>query len=167
MKNFKKADEKTCIGIEPNLDTSTVNLFFNDVKKLYVKFRKHEHCELKKLLKAKGINVKLRGGAGRTNYRSGGQLNKKYDLSNWLYIEASINDVNFFISFQPFDIDPNSHNQHALFDRIGISAYRGKYTTEKVLSNMIITDIELPLNDKKRNKICKIMYKMETEISNK
>ena len=38
-------------------------------------------------------------------------------------------------------------------DRIGILGYVGKYNADAVLSNSIITDIDLPLDDKKAKRI--------------
>jgi len=55
---------------------------------------------------------------------------------------------NVVISLQVFDIDPNSLNVHVLFDRIGIFAYVGKYSGSRAFNEMIITDIELPLDEK-------------------
>lgn len=64
--------------------------------------------------------VKTSGGSGKPNYSSGGTLSRPYDLSNHMYIDLSYKGNEILISLQSFDIDPNSHNIHVLYDRIGI-----------------------------------------------
>ena len=59
-------------------------------------------------------------GCGKTNYSSGGTLSRPYDLSIHMWIDLSYKGNDILISLQSFDIDPNSHNLHVLYDRIGI-----------------------------------------------
>ena len=57
-------------------------------------------------------------GHGKPNYSSGGTLSKPYDLTNHMWIDLSYKGNDILISLQSFDIDPNSHNIHVLYDRI-------------------------------------------------
>ena len=89
--------------------------------------------------------------------KQGKKVKKSYDLTNWRWIEIKTDTVSIFVSFQPLDKDINSSNKHALFDRIGISWYFEKYDEKEMSDNMIITDIELPFNEAKMDKILKII----------
>lgn len=136
---------------------------FYEFKMKYNEMREIERVKLRDFLLQNGFSdVSLRGnaGKGRKKYTSGKRLSEPYDLSNWKYIEATYNNVHFFISFQPFEIDPCSHNIHSLTDRIGIYSYVGKYEVERALSNMKITDIELPLDDNKMKRLCKMLQEI-------
>lgn len=129
---------------------------YEEIRNEYNNLRNSERIKLRDFLADKeGVTVSKhwRSGKGIKDYTSGHRLLKEYDLSNWLYIEGKIYDVNFFVSFQAFDIDPNSFNIHTLKDRIGIAFYTGDYTFEKVLDNMKITNYELPLSEKDMNEI--------------
>ena len=75
--------------------------------------------------------VKTRGGSGRPNYSSGGTLSRPYDLSNHMYIDLSYKGNEILISLQSFDIDPNSHNLHVLYDRIGIIFWKYEESDNK------------------------------------
>ncbi len=98
-----------------------------------------------------------RAGHGGTNYTSGSRMDAPYDLSNWLYIELEHNNVNFCISLQPFDQDPNARNRHVLFDRIGIYAYVGPYSPEDAFKNMMVTNISLPFTEEKLTELITII----------
>lgn len=143
-------------------DKNFLNFDFNEIQNIYYQFRKKERSELKEFLKGcKGIRVKNSGDRICENYTSGGKLQKPYDLTDWLYIEVEINDITVFITFQPFDTDPNSQNIHTLANRIGISYYlNGKYNFDTIFENMIITDIDLPLNNNKRQAIYDLICKI-------
>lgn len=115
-------------------------------------------------------------GKGSSTYgkrRSYKQLNPPYDLTNWKYVEVNKmyqidNDeieVHYFISLQTFDRDPNSNNIHVLMDRIGIYAYVGKYRAEEAINNMKITDITLPLDNDKLEKLCEILNSVGMKIA--
>ena len=73
---------------------------------------------------------------------------EKYDLSNWKWVCVKRNDVHFFISLQTFDKDLRTGNLHILMDRIGVYAYVGNYSSIDAQSKMMMTNIELPLDDK-------------------
>ncbi len=149
-------------------DTSTLKneYDFNEIKNLYVEFRKQECLELKRFLKhKKELEISMRGGCGRKEYTSGGRISN-YDLTYWKYVnypadEEGDNKINILISFQPLEVDPNSQNMHMLIDRVGISRYIGKYDANTVFNNMIITDIDLPLTSEDKEDI----YKAITFIS--
>ena len=116
---------------------------FDMIKNKYKQSRYEECTILAKFLREKGFSARV--SHGKENYTSGKSLSKPFDLSNWLLINASKNNVNFVISFQAFDKDPNSKNLHVLMDRIGIYAYTGKYSAIDAQTNMITTSFNLPL----------------------
>ena len=64
--------------------------------------------------------VRTGGGYGKKHYLSGGNLLRPYDLSNHMWIDLNYKGNDILISLQSFDIDPNSHNVHVLYDRVGI-----------------------------------------------
>lgn len=141
-----------------------MNIDFDKAKEEYFEVRYKQWKYLKdELEKVENVFVSKRGGCGKRKYTSGKRI-EPYDLSNWRYIEVVLDDVNFLVSLQPIDIDPSSHNKHMLMDRIGISGYVGKYNADTVLSNSIITDIDLPLDDKKIKRIFYIMLEMVSHI---
>lgn len=98
-------------------------------------------------------------GCGIPNYSSGGTLSRPYDLSNHMWIDLSYKGNDVLISLQSFDIDPNSHNLHVLYDRIGIIFEKdeesddkdGKSDNELKVSDdflkMETTNWELPLSE--------------------
>ena len=100
---------------------------FLEVRSQYNKLREEERNKISKYLRNhddfKNATVKAKRGSYK--YKSGKILEIEYDLSNWLWIDITINDVNFLISLQTFDQDPNTGNFHVLVDRIGIYAYGG------------------------------------------
>ncbi len=132
---------------------------FREIRNAYTKARRQERMVLADYLKSHGFSVTTGGasGQGRTNYTAGGTLSVPYDLSNWIWLDASLDDVNFFISFQPFDSDPNSGNFHVLYDRIGVYMYTGKYCAEDARKLMRITPIDLPLDAEKLEKMEQIL----------
>ncbi len=91
--------------------------------------------------------------AGVKKYNSGGKLIEEYDLSNWKWVCVKRNDVHFFVSLQTFDRDPCTGNLHILMDRIGVYAYVGNYSSVDAQIKMMMTNIELPLDDKKLNEL--------------
>lgn len=138
---------------------------FLEIKEKYNELREKERIKLRDFLIKKGfenISQRSNAGKGKRNYTSGKRLTLPYNLSNWLYIEATLDEVNFFISFQSFDIDPCSKNLHSLTDRIGISFYTGKYNPSYISANMKITNIELPLDDEKMKQIYQIILEIAT-----
>ena len=137
------------------------------LKEKYNRIREEEKEKLRRFLINKGIeNIPKRSnsGKGKSAYTSGKRLSLPYDLSNWKYIELTFQEVNFFISFQTFDMDPSSKNIHTLMDRIGISFYTGRYDPNIVFSNMKITNIELPFDNKKMEQIYQIIINIAPHI---
>lgn len=132
---------------------------FKEIQEKYNQLREEERKKLRNYLKDNGFLVKTGGtaGKGRTNYTSGKRLKPPYDLSNWKYVEASLDEVNFLLSLQPYDIDPGSHSMHNLDNRLGVFSYVGKYVSERAIAEMKITDIELPLDDEMMNRLCEIL----------
>ena len=99
--------------------------------------------------------VKTGLGCGKRNYSSGGTLSRPYDLSNHMYIDLSYKGNEILISLQSFDIDPNSHNIHVLYDRIGIMFEKdgiilfpdNKSEVRDAFLKMETTNWELPLSE--------------------
>lgn len=142
---------------------------FNIIKKAYFEAREYEWERLREYLKSKKLKIVIRGngGCGSKTYCSNNKLKVTYDLSNWRWIDIALENGDMvFISFQPFDKDSDSNSTHALFDRIGISRYKKrenntreeKYReTKEITENMLITDVELPFDDDKMERIYKII----------
>lgn len=138
--------------------------------------REYEWKKLRKYLSDNNITiVNGRSGCGSQTYSSNRRLNPPYDLSNWRWIDITLKNGGMaFISFQPFDKDNNTNNSHVLFDRIGISWYEKRKDnsnlekqkeTAMIINNMFITDIELPLDENKMNKICDIIKFLSDNIT--
>lgn len=157
---------------------------FIDVKNEYIKMREYERMELVKsladFLKHDNRFVVKKGssGKGKCNYSSAKRFdNDRYDLSNWKWVEITMperNNHSCVISLNMLERDPNSGNEHALYDRIGffVSASDETYGV-KVDERQIITNIDLPLNDEKKDIIKNIlqevvikqMWKMDFSIN--
>ena len=99
--------------------------------------------------------VRTGGGYGNKHYSSGGTLSIPYDLSNHMWIDLSYKGNDILISLQSFDIDPNSHNIHVLYDRIGIIFGKdgkillpdNKSEVSDAFLKMETTNWELPLSE--------------------
>ena len=126
---------------------------FIDSKNKYVELRNVERNNIIEFLKTNGYCIKKAGGKGRKNYTSNNTLKIPYDLSNWKWIDAEKEDVCYLISLQAFDLDIISGNYHVLMDRLGVYKYT-QYNSKEAFENMVITDIELPMNDEK---MCKLL----------
>ena len=95
------------------------------------------------------------GGRGAEKYTSGRRLSRPYDLSNHMWIDLSYKGNEILISLQSFDIDPNSHNIHVLYDRIGIMFEKdciillpdNKSEVSDAFLKMETTNWELPLSE--------------------
>lgn len=104
-----------------------------------------------------GTNKFVRAGRGygKKDYSSGRTLSRPYDLSNHMYIDLSYKGNIILISLQSFDIDPNSHNIHVLYDRIGIMFEKdgiillpdNKSKVSDAFLKMETTNWELPLSE--------------------
>lgn len=131
---------------------------FENVQQKYKELREDERKSLSSYLtenidKQIGLEVEDGNGAGKgRKYKSGNRI-VQYDLSNWKWVElkGTDNSFNCIISLNMYEVDPNSANFHALFDRIGL------YITYKIehhyYQTQIYTDIDLPLNDEKKEQI--------------
>lgn len=126
---------------------------FTEVKTEYVNYRERERQAIRDHLVNKGFKVSMspKAGKGIKDYTSAGTI-KPYDLSNWKFITASKDGKEIFISLQSFDLDRNSHNHHVLYDRIGLYTYE-IYNSEAAFTEMITTDIDLPMNEDKFMKL--------------
>ena len=119
---------------------------FIEAKAIYKQAREEERRKLIDVLNHHEYKATYRGGRGRKDYTSGSKM-KPYDLSNFMYIEATKGNTNYFISLQPFDTDPNSFNRHFLPDRIGLCKYTGRYDPDYIYTNITVLNIDLPLSD--------------------
>ena len=117
---------------------------FIEAQRNYEVAREMQRQGIMAYLRDNGYNVKTRGGRGIKRYTSGGRM-KPYNLNNFKYIEAERNGITYFLSLNPFDMDPNSKSRHFLPDRIGICKYKGKYNADYVYDNLQVTNIDLPL----------------------
>lgn len=122
---------------------------FNEIKTEYENCREKERQAIRDHLAIRGYSVSksARSGKGLINYTSSGRI-KPFDLRNWKFITAAKDGKEIFISLQAFDQDKHSHNHHVLYDRIGIYAYE-TYSAEDAYNNMLITDIDLPMDEAK------------------
>lgn len=135
---------------------------FGAIKNSYEQARESERKDLAKYLaKYKGIEDVLRvvsggrSGKGLKEYTSGKRI-KVYDLSNWKWVEITDDsDFECVVSLNMPDIDPRSGNAHTLLDRVGliVSYHKGGHYYETT----IYTDIDLPLDDAKKEKIAQLV----------
>ena len=144
---------------------------FLKIKEAYKSARTEEKKRIKAFLLSKrdsdgnliflkekdGTNTFVRAGRGygKKDYSSGRTLSRPYDLSNHMYIDLSYKGNIILISLQSFDIDPNSHNIHVLYDRIGIMFEKdgiillpdNKSKVSDAFLKMETTNWELPLSE--------------------
>lgn len=132
-----------------------------EVRDEYEKQREQQRVELRKYLsaheglKAAGLEVLTRGGKGSINYRG------NYDLRNWKWVTVkSADGFDCAVSLNMLDIDPDTKDIHSLYDRIGL-----------VLSpdpkDWHHTDIDLPLDKGKMDKIADHVIKQYNEFKKK
>ena len=130
---------------------------FIRIREQYNDLREQQRKEIAAYLKDNNFVVKDgRSGRGKKEYTSGNRFITPYDLSNWKWIDCSLDDRNFIISLQCFDVDPNTYNHHVLMDRIGIYAYK-KYNSYDAYTKMIPTEIDLPMDDDKLNRLLNLL----------
>lgn len=122
---------------------------FELIKQVYTECREAERIKIANHFEEHGFEVKKGGtaGKGKKRYKSGGQLNKHFDLSNWKWIDITKDGRKFLVSLQPPDRDPGSGNHHVLMDRIGVCSN----------GHWIITDIDLPMDKKSLDDLVKII----------
>lgn len=126
---------------------------FIDIKEKYAEARNDERNNIIQFLKANGYTIiSETGGKGCKNYTSKSTLKIPYDLSNWKWIETEKDNMCYLISFQAFDVDSSSGNHHVLMDRLGVYKYT-KYNSKEAFENMVVTDIDLPMDDEKLLKL--------------
>lgn len=133
---------------------------FEDARNEYYKARKEEYENLKEYLKGENFVIKEGGNSGHgvEDYTANGKLKKSYNLTNWLWIDVEYNGKKFLISFQPPVKNEKSQNDVVLFDRIGIFEYNNEEPYyNSVLNEIKITNIDLPLNESKKNEIKRIL----------
>ncbi len=128
-----------------------VNGAFAHVKAAYEKLREQERVNLRKYLsaheglRAAGLKVIAQGGKGSAHYRG------NYDLRNWKWVEVKgPGGFDAVISLNMLDIDPKTKNVHSLYDRIGLMLSPEKW---------VYTDIDLPLDDKAKERIAQLILK--------
>lgn len=145
---------------------------FFEIKKLYNEVRTAEIKEIRSFFKKHKDFEVFKAQKGKDDYTSGGRLAVQHDLSNWKWICVDRKGVHFLISLQPFERDPKSNNLHVLMDRIGIYAYTGNYSPIEAQTKMMITNIELPIDNEKLDELAKILkdlseldiYKMQNQF---
>lgn len=127
------------------------------VREAYKILREEERQKLSEYIKgrswvAKPKNPGLKvvsgrsAGKGHDDYTAKGRI-AKYDLTNWKWVEMrtgkTAEDFNCVISLNMVEVDPDSGNVHALYDRIGL--YIGYKVGSFYYKLEIYTDFELPL----------------------
>lgn len=99
-------------------------------------------------------------GKGRTDYTNNGEI-VKFDLSNWVWLtlekDTDLSHEDITVYFQSINYDHRTKNWHALVDRLSFSFEEIIGTRSKQI--MIETDIDLPLDKVKMDKLLDIMSK--------
>lgn len=139
---------------------------FDEAKKQYAKCRGEQlRIIINYLEETASFTVSpKKGGQGCSDYGVRSRiprLSKAYDLSNWKYIDCEKEGRKILLSLQAFDQDPHSGNYHVLIDRIGIYIYPlGSYKTADAIERMLSTDIDLPMDTDKLEKLADILNKI-------
>lgn len=150
---------------------------FSKIKDMYNKARGIEGSKISKYFR-EHTDFEVGKSAvkqGKKGYSSGSRFHEKYDLRNWKWVCVKRNNVNFFISLQSFERDPKTGNLHILMDRIGIYAYTGKYSPIDAQTKMMVTELELPMDDDKLKELEEILidqskcgiYRVQAEFEEK
>ena len=135
---------------------------FTETKQAYHDARKQQQSIISHYFRNKEdfeINGRIVFNGSKT-YKSGSKFTNSYDLSGWQWIALEHHHVQFIISLQSFDIDSKTQNLHVLMDRIGIYAYVGTYSSYDALHHMMITDIDLPMDNKKLERLSQIIMEL-------
>ncbi|MGG4501641.1 hypothetical protein [Paenibacillus polymyxa] len=140
---------------------------FLKAKKEYVSFREKERKRIKFYLTQNGYTVKTgsKEGKGSSSYTNNRKLEKSFDLTNWKWVEATKENVLYFISLQAFDRDTKNNNYHVLLDRIGVCAFPIDATEieKDYFKCMEATSLELPLCENDLEELLKALEKMEVK----
>lgn len=140
-----------------------MNIFL-ETKEKYNSLREYERKKIINYLSEKGFKVSYNGGNGRPNYTNGGKMKKSYDLTNWKWVDATKENIKYFISLQAFDMDTTSKNYHVLMDRIGICAFSNGEKPD-YFNLMETTSLELPLGEQDLDELLKKMINMGRTIN--
>lgn len=105
-----------------------------------------------------------RAGRGIEKYTSGKRI-KEYNLSNWKWVEITDDsDFECVVSLNMPNVDPSSRTPLSLFDRIGL--FVSYHKNDDYYETKIYTDIDLPLDETKKEKIARLVleqYKLYQE----
>lgn len=133
---------------------------FEDFKKEYVNARSEQRNELALYLENKlkeNSNYTLltvvnggTAGKGSSNYNHAKTI-EPFNLSNWKWVEVKTEGFSCVISLNMVDVDKNSAKFHALYDRVGLVVTFK--TGDNSHNNYICTNIDLPLDDNKKEAI--------------
>lgn len=123
---------------------------FREARKNYNEARTKERKLIKTFLKENGYKVTTRGGKGFEQYK--GRMATEFDLSNWKWINAKKGDFSYRIYLQAFDKNEKNGNHYVLMDRLAVYKYK-KYNGNKAFRGMVITEIDLPMDDAKLKKL--------------
>lgn len=134
---------------------------FETTREQYMESRNEQHKIIKNYLsKEAGFTVPSGGGRGSHHYGKN-RLTKEYDFSNWNWVDCEKEGKRLLVSLQPFDIDPKKNNYHVLTDRIGIYIYApGSTETSDAIERMLTTDIDLPMDEIKLEKLASLLNKI-------
>lgn len=133
---------------------------FEEVKKEYEMQRENERKALStyllahKGLSAAGLCIVTGNGAGKgvEKYTSGGEI-PTFDLRNWKWVEVKDeNGLDCVISLNMPHVDNGTKYILSLYDRIGLLFSPNP-------DDWICTDIDLPLDEKKKEKIAQLVLK--------
>lgn len=147
---------------------------FNEVKEIYKELRNIEKCriieklievdcgyEIMDMLFKRNVSKKSWKITGNGNYHyTSNNTIYEYNLTNWKWINVKFENILITISLQPYDTDKKTGNTHTLFDRIGIIA---KHSSQ-LASISFITDIDLPMDSNKLDKLIEILNKVISAI---
>lgn len=134
---------------------------FNSIKNEYECSRNEQRKCLVNYLSVKlkdhnSLVVVKRGnaGKGKATYNNA-QTIAPFNLNNWKWIEVKTEGFSCLISLNMIDLDKNSGNFHALYDRVGLVVYFKK--SKNFYKNYICTDIDLPFDENKMEAVYKLV----------
>lgn len=119
------------------------------------------YLKVHKGLNTAGLHIVTAGTAGKgcEHYNSQGRI-APFDLRNWKWVEVKGQDgFDRVISLNMLEMDKNTKDIHSLYDRIG-------FVFSPDPAGWVCTDIDLPLDDNKMEKIARLVleqYKLHQE----